>query len=268
MRSIIFLTVLLVPFAAISQVFMRPFDNATTIALGSATIAYPGLGAGLNNDGAPAFDGKAGVFLSSALPFGISGWQTAQFQAYLSAGSKDGFGLEILHSAIEVYGEQKFRLVYGRRLSPKILLGGSASLLRASAQEYGNATGASFSLSILANPLPDVWIGARVQNPVRMEISGAAIPSVLRIGAAWQAASTLILLLETEKDVERPAQVKAGVEYFPVNQVAIRLGVRSNPARLGFGAGYRLKNGLEISPAAEWHPTLGFTPAAMIVWRK
>lgn len=247
---------------------MRPVDNAAALALGGAVVAYPGIGIGLENDAAPGFANKAAVFAGAAMPFGISSWQTARFQGFTRVSNRDGFGFDLAHSAIEVYSEQQFRLLYGRRLGEKILLGGSVSILRISAQEYGSTTGATFSLSMLAKPLKGLWLGAKIQNPVDLELGDAVLPAVLRIGAAWQPASTLTLLLETEKDLERPAQLKAGIEYLPVDQLILRTGIRTDPARFGFGAGYRLKNGLEISSGAEWHPTLGFTPSAMVIWRK
>ncbi|MFN0037629.1 MAG: hypothetical protein ACKVUS_21410, partial [Saprospiraceae bacterium] len=92
---------------------------------------------------------------------------------------------------------------------------------------------------------------------------------LLRIGAAWQTSSLLIFLAEVEKSLERNAQIKAGFEYRPVDVLVIRAGVRTGgTTRVGFGAGVRLKNGLALDFGSEWHPTLGITPAAMIVWRK
>lgn len=268
MRFCLCLALLWLPHAVSSQVFMRPVDNAAALALGGATVANPGLTTGLANDALPALGEKSGVFLGSALPFGISGWQTAHFQGFMRVSANDGFGLEIVHSGIEEYREQRFRLQYGRRLGEKLLLGGSADALRVSAAEYGNATALSFGLSILANPLPDVWIGARVQNPLQLEMAGETIPAVLRIGAAWKASGVLTLLAETEKDLDRRVQVKGGIEYQPVSLLVFRAGIRTEPARMSFGAGGRLKNGLALDFGAEWHPALGITPAAMLVWRK
>jgi hypothetical protein len=37
---------------------------------------------------------------------------------------------------------------------------------------------------------------------------------------------------------------------------------------MGFGAGLVLKNGLTLDVGSDWHPVLGFTPAAMVAWRK
>lgn len=268
-RCYLFLVLFWLPETVSAQVFMRPVDNAAALAVGGAAIAHPGTSAGLYNDALPALgENKAGVFAGSALPFGIGGWQTAHFQGFLRVSANDGFGLEFQHSGVEAYGEQRFRLQYGRRLGEKLLLGGSADLLRVSAAEYGNATALTFGLSVLANPLPGVWIGARIQNPLQLELAGEALPSVLRIGAAWKASDTFTLLAETEKDVDRRVQVKGGFEYRPVSKLVVRLGVRTEPARLGFGAGLRLTNSLNFDTGAEWHPTLGFTPAAMLVWRK
>ena len=268
MRFCLCLVLLWLSNAVTAQVFMRPVDNAAALALGGAVVANPAFTTGLCNDALPALGEKSGVFLGSALPFGIGGWQTAHFQGFMRVSANDGFGLELLHSGIEEYGEQRFRLQYGRRLGEKFLLGGSADVLRVSAAEYGNATALTFGLSVLANPLPDVWIGARVYNPLQLELAGETIPAVLRIGAAWKTSNSLALLAETEKDLDRRVQVKGGIEYQPVSLLIFRAGIRTEPARFGFGAGIRLKNGLSFDTGAEWHPTLGVTPAAMLVWRK
>ena len=247
---------------------MRPFDNAAALSLGGAMVAYPGISAGLSTDALPGIGERYGVFLGSALPFSIGGWQTAHLQGLLRLSANDGVGLEILPSSHETYGEQRFRLQYGRRFGKLVLAGGSADVLRVSAQEYGSATTFSFGLSVLANPLPGLWLGARVQNPLQLDLDGEAIPTVVRIGAAWQASKTLIVLAESEKDADRPLQVKAGIEYHPVQLLTLRIGMRTEPARLGFGAGLRLTKSLAIDTGAEWHPVLGLTPAAMLVWRK
>jgi hypothetical protein len=250
-----------------AQVFMRPFDNAAALALGGAVAAYPGLAAGLNNEALPGFGGQRGVYAGSAIPYGIGGWQTAHVQAFTNVDRFSGVGLDLAHSGIEVYNEQRIRLMYARRLGEKIYLGGALDALRVSALEYGKVASATFGLGLLAQALPKLWIGARIQNPLQQKLSGELLPSVLRIGACWKASEILMLLGEAEKDLERPTQIKMGVDYRPVSALALRVGVRSAPARVGFGAGLRLKSGLGVDFGSEWHPTLGFTPAAMLVWR-
>ena len=77
------------------------------------------------------------------------------------------------------------------------------------------------------------------------------------------------MALETEKDLDRPTQVKMGVEYRPMSALAIRAGTRAGKvARMSFGVGLRLKHGISIDVGSEWHPTLGVTPAASVLWHK
>jgi len=269
MRLLFTLCFLLSVLASRAQVFMRPFDNAAAMGLGGATIAHPTMSAGITNDAQLGLGEQVGVFAGSAIPYGIGSWKTAQFQAFHRLDKNSALGLDVVHSGIEVYAEQQFRLLYGRRLGEKFYLGGGAHVLRSSAQEYGSSTSATFSISVLAHALPKIWIGAKILNPVQQKIGGETIRSGLRLGAAWQASTLLTVLAEMEKDLERPAQIKAGMEYNPVSVLMLRVGVRSgHTARIGFGAGLKLKNGLRLDVGSEWHPTLGMTPAAMISWRR
>jgi hypothetical protein len=252
-----------------AQVFMRPFENAAAMGMGGATIAIPGLSVGLANEAQLGFGQRLGFWAGSALPYGVEGWKTGHFQAVIGTGKYSGAGLGIDHSSTDAYTEQRFRLAYGRRLTEAFYLGGTADVLRASAQEYGSTTMATFGLSLLARALPDVWVGAKVQNPLQQKIGEDLVPTVLRIGATWKPSEILLMSFETEKDLERKAMVKAGLEYRPTSVLVIRAGMRSNEiARIGFGAGLRLKNNLSIDLASEWHPSLGLTPSAMISWSR
>jgi len=270
MRQLAFLALLFLTNTALqSQVFMRPFENAAAMGMGGSTIAMPTLSAGLANEAQLGLGERLGFWVGSALPYGVAGWHTGNVQAVAGMGKYSGVGLGIEHSAVDVYAEHRFRLAYGRRLMEAFYLGGSADVLRASAQEYGSTTMATFGLSLLARALPDVWVGAKIQNPFQQKIGEDLVPSILRIGASWKPSEILLMTFETEKDLERNAMIKAGLEYRPVSALVIRAGMRSNQvARIGFGAGLRLKNNLAIDLASEWHPSLGLTPSAMISWRK
>ncbi|MDX1911968.1 MAG: hypothetical protein SFV22_10805 [Saprospiraceae bacterium] len=253
----------------VAQVFMRPFDNAAAMGMGGATIAMPGLSAALGNEAQLGLGERLGLWAGTALPYGVEGWNTAHFQGVMGVGKFGGAGLGIEHAATDIYAEQRFRLSYGRRLAETFYIGGSADVLRVSAQEYGSATLATFGLSLLARALPKLWIGAKIQNPFQQKIGEDALPSLLRIGASWKPSDLLLMSLEMEKDLERRGAVKAGLEYRPVSMLVVRAGMRSNKiARLAFGAGLKLKNNLSIDIASEWHPSLGLTPAAMVSWRR
>lgn len=267
--SLAFLFWYMVLASSSAQVFMRPFENAAAMGMGGATLALPVLSAGIPNEGQLGLGTRLGFWGGSALPYGIEGWQSAHFQGIAGIGKYGGAGLSIDHSGTEEYREQRFRLSYGRRLAEAFYLGGSADVLRSSAQEYGSLTMATFGLSVLARALPKVWVGARIQNPFQQKIGEDLIPTVLKIGAAWKASELFLLSFETEKDLQRKAMVKAGMEYRPIPLLVIRAGMRSNEVtRMAFGAGLKLSNNLSIDLSSEWHPSLGLTPAAMVSWRR
>ncbi len=247
---------------------MRPFDNAAAMGMGGATVAMPDYAAGLANEAQLGLKKKFGLFAGSAVPYSLGDWQTVQIQGIVGLGSSGGAGLGVFHSGTELYSEQRYQLSYGRRLGEKFYLGGSADVLHNNAREYGSNTAASFSLGLLAQALPKVWIAGRVQNPFQQQIGDDILPTVVRVGATWKPSELFLLAIETEKDLERPAQVKAGIEYRPSPMVAIRAGTRTGKvARMAFGLGLRLKNGVSVDVGSEWHPVLGITPAAMVGWR-
>ncbi|MCS7035522.1 MAG: hypothetical protein NZM41_02550 [Saprospiraceae bacterium] len=247
---------------------MRSPQVAPALGSGSAMVAYPSLRAGVGQEAALGLGEGSGAWAGATLPYGLSGWQAVRIQAAVQTSKRDGFGLDVAHSGIEAYGEQHLRLMYGRRLSRALLIGGGADVLRVSAREYGQATALTFSLSALANPIPKVWLGAQVYNPIQVEVSGAPIPAVLRLGAAWQASRTFTASAEIEKDLERPAQTRVGMAYHPLSALTLRMGMRAEPLRFTVGADVQLTRELALASAAEWHTALGITPALALVWRR
>ncbi len=251
-----------------AQVFMRAPLIAPALGAGGATVAYPGLGVGLGQEAVLGLGEASGMWASATLPYGLSGWRAARVQVAVRTSVRDGLGIDVAYSGIEAYGEQHVRLLYGRRLSRSLFIGGGADVLRVSAFEYGQATALTFSLSALTNPIPGVWVGAQVYNPIQAEIAGGPVPAVLRLGTAWRASDTFTALAEIEKDLERPAQTKMGMAYHPLAALTLHMGIRSEPLRVALGVDVRLGRELALATAAEWHTALGITPALALVWRR
>ena len=249
-----------------AQVFMPPFENAANLAMGGASTAWQQPLNGMTNPAQLANAPKIGVLAYSALPYGIVGWQSHGFQAMKKVQQRSGVALEVLHSGIEGYAEQRLQLSYGRRLSEKLALGANIMGMRVAADEYGSRNAVSFAVGITAQPLPTLQLGAMVQNPIPQKIDTFTIANILKIGAAWQPSEAFVVSVDMSKDLERPVQLRAGIEYRPNATVRLRVGARNAPSRMALGAGFALKNGLRIDFASEWHPVLGLTPAGMVSW--
>jgi hypothetical protein len=268
MRFFLIHLVLIMSVLSHAQVFMRPFGNAASLASGGAAIAYPGLESGLHNDAQLGAASKAGLNATAALPYGLKDWKTGEGLAYAPIGKNNAFGLDLAFAGAGSYKEQRCRAGFGKRLSDKLMLGISTDLLHVGAQGYGAATAVVPGLGLLAQPLPGIWIGAAVRNPLRQKIGGYNLPVVMRLGACWKPNDLFLLQGEVEKDVDQPPQTKSGFVYKPGNLLTIRAGFHSAPAGMCFGVGLRLKNTLCLDWGSEWHPALGVTTAVMITWNR
>jgi hypothetical protein len=247
-----------------AQVFMAPPENAANLALGGAGIAFERPLNGVVNPAQLGQSPKLSALAYSTVPFGISGWQAHGVQLAKGIQKNSGFALDVLHNGIEAYQEQRVQLGYGRKLGNALALGANIQGMRASANEYGNRMGIGFAIGVVARPLPKLQMGAVIQNPVGQKIDGQTVGNILRMGAVWQPSETVALTAEVGKDQSRPAQFRGGVEYRPHATVRLRIGTRTQPARIAAGAGFVLKNKIRLDFATEWHPTLGLTPAAMV----
>jgi hypothetical protein len=264
--SLLFLAALSLPVSLSAQVFTRSFDNAAALALGGAVIAFPTAEAGFDNEAAAGALSRWRVAAGSALPYSLPLWRAAYFDAGIPLDGRSAAMVEFSASGIDVYREQRLRAAYARRLGEQSFAAVGVSVLHLAAPEYGSATGATASAAALVRVLPGVWLGARIDNPVAQVLSGAALPTGLRAGACWQLSPAVRVLGEIDKTLGRRTDVKAGVDYRPVPSVAIRAGYRAGPGAMSFGAGWRLRSGLLLDAASEWHAVLGFTPALRVGW--
>jgi hypothetical protein len=248
-----------------AQVFMRPFDNAANLALGGAALARPDVATGWVN---PAQLGqnlpKIGAQAWSVLPYSITGWQSHGGQVGLRIDPRSGAGLTVWHSGIEGYREQRAEFAYGRRLGPKWTLGGSASVMHVSADEYGQRTTGTVSVGVQAQALPRLWIAGLITNPAVQRFEGYALPTVVQLSAAWVTSDKVLIITEIDKNLNAPTRLKAGIEYRPTDKLSLRVGTRSHPSRLSLGAGIRWQNGIALDFGSEWHPVLGITPGMMV----
>ncbi|MEM6288548.1 MAG: hypothetical protein AAF845_15530 [Bacteroidota bacterium] len=89
---------------------------------------------------------------------------------------------------------------------------------------------------------------------------GAATVPGLTAGIAYAPSERATLVLDADQDLDFGLSVRAGAEVVPVDVLALRIGVSTEPTRLSAGAGVRL-GGLRADVAVERHEALGLTPA-------
>ena len=81
----------------------------------------------------------------------------------------------------------------------------------------------------------------------------------MKAGLGGYFSSKVLVLLETEKELTQKPILKAGIEYKPLDNFYLRMGVSNNPTLSTFGIGCMLKN-LQLDLAVAYHQTLGVSP--------
>lgn len=171
-----------------------------------------------------------------------------------------------------LYSEQRVGVGYGYQLGT-VRVGARVEVLQTSIQGLGSRRAVAASLGGQADIIPrKLTFGATLYNlnQARMaEYQDERVPTVLRAGLAWQAAEKVLLLVETEKDVEQDADFKAGLEYRPLPALALRAGLSTLTSQLTGGLGLHT-GAFRIDYAAGWHEALGLSQqlSAAYVWEK
>ncbi|GGG53145.1 hypothetical protein [Hymenobacter glacieicola] len=169
-----------------------------------------------------------------------------------------------------LYAEQRLGLGYGYRLGT-VRLGARVEVLQTSLEGLSSRRVVAASLGGQADIIPrKLTFGATLYNLNQARLAAyqdERVPTVLRAGLAWRASEKVLLLAETEKDVEQDADFKAGLEYQPLSVLALRAGLSSLTSQLTGGVGFRAGQ-FQLDYAAAWHEALGLSQQLSVAWRR
>ncbi|WP_045688378.1 hypothetical protein [Hymenobacter sp. AT01-02] len=172
----------------------------------------------------------------------------------------------------KLYSEQRVGVGYGYRLGT-VRVGARMEVLQVSIEGLGSRRVMAASLGGQADIIPKKLVfGAYLYNFNQARLApyqDERVPTVLRAALAWRPSEKVLLLAETEKDVEQDADFRAGLEYHPVAALALRGGIASLTHQTTGGAGFHTKT-LQIDYAAAWHEKLGLSQqvSVALTWNK
>lgn len=233
--------------------------GARGIAMGNANLTFRDIHSGFNNQAGLAFikDFSGVAFVENR--FLLSELQSGAI-SIAHPTTSGTIGLVMQYFGFEGYNEQKIGINYSRILFDKLSIGAQFDLLNTRIKEYGNDTALTFEVGLQYEIWENIITGIHVFNPVRANIGGEDIPSILQIGLTYQIAEFLTISSSVEKDTFLPYNVRVGLEYQLLQKIYFRAGVNSNPNKISFGLGY-LVNQLQLNIAASYHNVLGFSPS-------
>ena len=241
-------------------------------ALGGATTALAGDLGGQMNPAAAATHAMRAVTFYARQDFGLSELRLASAfyveptrVGHLAAGASS-FGFAD-------YREVHLTAGYARALalgtSRRLYAGVFARYYRTRlGGGYGSAGALGVSAGLAARVLPTLTFGAHATNLNGAALAGEEdLPRTLALGLAYRAADRLRVVADAFKDLDFPLSLRAGLEVLPVDALALRAGVTTEPTRFTAGAGVRLGR-LTADVAAEQHLDLGWSPsvALSVLW--
>ena len=197
----------------------------------------------------------------SALPAGAADGATTAPAASRARARNGVVAFEAQRFGGQLYNETRVGAGYGYRLG-QISLGGRVDMLQVSIEGLGSRRVLLGTLGGQIEVVPQrLSFGASLYNLSQTRLASyqdERVPTVLKAGLAYRPSVQVTLLVETEKDVERDANFKAGLEYRPVPILAARLGLATLTKQASAGIGV-LAGSFQIDYAAAFQQALGFS---------
>jgi len=168
-------------------------------------------------------------------------------------------GVSALRFGDDLYNEQLYSMGFGNKIG-FVRLGFRANYYQIHIDEYGTTAGFFMDFGGIVELAPQWSFGASISNFTSSslnDLDNAALPVVMKVGISYKPNEKVTLLADLVKDVEFDPEIRAGMEYWINQKLAIRTGINSQPFSGFAGLGLKLKQ-LEIDYVVCSHQFLGF----------
>jgi len=189
--------------------------------------------------------------------------------AYAHPVKSGAFALSFTNFGYSQYGESKVGLAYGLKFSDRITGGVQINYHNTRiGNNYGSASVLSTEMGLQAKLTSKLELGLHLFNPTQAKLNDfndERMPTIMRLGMAYTFSNKVFITLEAEKDVDFPANFKAGIEYKANDKIYLRGGIGASPTAATFGVGVYHK-GLKFDLASSYHQVLGFIPEVSLTY--
>ena len=256
MRSYAFIIL----FSVLNATAFAQNTNVTSNSLGGCGLTQTNVWSNLSNQSGLAEITQLSVGVSTKNSFGIKELSThvAIFALPVSGGV---FGLNVAYTGFELYNETKIGLAFGKKLSKSFNVGIQGDYLGIYADgSTNNKNSFTFVIGAQKRLMRDLTLGTHIFNPIAVKLNETeVIPTIFKLGLRYDANSKVSVFTETELENGENGILKAGLEYKIIEQLQLRTGFSTNPAKNTFGIGYTLNN-IQVDIAINRHQLLGYSP--------
>jgi hypothetical protein len=228
-------------------------------AMGNSSVALTDFWSLYNNPAGIAFQDRFALGIAYENRFLMQ--ELSLQSAGVVAPTKLGvLGLSFNQFGYTLYKEQMLGLAYARAFGEDLSIGLKLDYFSTSFSEgYENFSAITFELGLQYAINEKLTTGAYIFNPGKARLSAYTderLPVILRFGLAYAFAANLIGTAEIEKNFDRDASIRAGLEYFVLDKFFVRAGINTQPGLFTFGTGFDL-GPVRIDLAGNLHQVLG-----------
>jgi hypothetical protein len=241
--------------------------GARSLALSNAFVSISDTWSTFHNQAGLALLGQfsAGIFYESKFMIDELSLTAGSIILPVSAGT---FGFSFSQFGQGSFKENKLGLAFSKSLSKKIHTGIQLDYFSQRFPENSDAFGfVTFEVGIIYSPNKKLFLGAHIFNPISAGIETLEgkqkMPATFRVGGHYQFDEMVLLSFETQKEAKNSFLIRTGIEFSPVQNLALRFGVSGRPLNYTAGLGYTIGK-VATNIAFSYHGNLGITPSVSI----
>lgn len=209
---------------------------------------------------------SSGVGLYAIQPFGLTelsttylyGWRTLNTGGIGGGLSYSGFG------NVRQYGLYS---AFGQRLWNRLDIGIALEGQFMDFSDFGQHNRFGFSVGAKTALRRGLTIGILARNPVGFSSSRTIrLPSSLVASLLYEVSSQVEMAVEWLQEEQQSADIRIGIAYKPLPYLPLRIGYQGLTSSFFVGVGYTLKSNWQVAIASGYHPYLGFSPSAGLIY--
>lgn len=269
-RGVLMLILALFSISSTQAQIANDVIGASSTGMGGYSVTVSDLWSANNNQAGLGFatDISGGLFYENRFLLKETSYRAGAFVLPVKTGA---FGLSVASFGYSAYSETKAGLSYGQRFGDKFSVGVQLNYLNTKlSQDYGTKNSLTGAIGLMAKLNKEVTLGVHIYNPTRSKLAEydtEKIPTIMKLGLAYRFSEKVMLGVETEKDLDYDAVVRAGLEYHITEIFYLRGGISTNPTMYSFGFGLQMKN-FKMDISSSFHQTLGMTPSISLIYQK
>ena len=201
---------------------------------------------------------ELGIYYSPS-PFGIN--KLANGAAVYHEPTKYGsFAVAYTNYGFELYKENNFFVSYSKKVMQKLFVGVTFSYHNLTIKNYGSSNSYTLLIGLLAHVTENFRIGFAIDNVTRSSIGQEdnQIPMIFNFGISYTLLSKLFFTTAIEKEIDKNASLRIGIDYQIIKYLNLRIGAMNEPSSFSAGIGINYSI-FEIDYGMFNHQDLGFT---------